>query len=177
MTHSDAPRILVAEADDAIAAALAKVLGRAGYQVLVGSDGEVAAGHLVTGKIDLLLLDPDTLSDDSGVFRKWLRETAAICPVILLSGSATSGWRRDVAQLGALLEKPADPGVLLETVSNLLKEAAPRPKSRVAFAAMLIASRLCSPRTNPLPNRVPTRPEHGPLGTIPAASPKQEAHG
>jgi DNA-binding response OmpR family regulator len=137
MNPSGGPRVLLAEADEAIASSLAKVLEAAGYQVRVAGEGCAAARHLISGNPDLLFVDLDTFSDESSVFRQVLRETKTVCPIVLLSGSSTRSLREEAKLVGVLLDKPTDAGVLLTRISHLLQAGPGRESSGPRAAALL----------------------------------------
>lgn len=109
-------RILIADSDRGVSAAIAQGLRDAGYEVLTAADGDDAAKKVAAGGIDLVCLDvglPPTGAFD--VYPR-LREAKAI-PVILMCERLDDRTCAGIAATGAedLLFKPLD---LIEVIDK-----------------------------------------------------------
>lgn len=125
-------RLLVAEADAAIGAAMKRVLEGAGYEVWVAADGPDGLRQLASGAIDLVVLDLDTFREEEVLLGELLAQPAGRVPILLLSAVATHSLVREATRIGALLEKPTDAMVLLKTAAALLQEPSERWVSTTA---------------------------------------------
>jgi CheY-like chemotaxis protein len=125
------PCVLVADDSPIGRSVLRQTLERAGYEVRVAVDGGEALEALERGRppVDLAVLDVQ-MPGRSGleVLRacRRLRPRVAL-PIVMLTADRTPGLREACIAAGAdeFLEKPVDPGTLLETVAGLL-DGAPR---------------------------------------------------
>jgi PAS domain S-box-containing protein len=119
--------VLLVEDEDGIRDAAARVLTRQGYEVLVAANGPAALdlAHLNADRIDLLLTDV-IMPGMAG--RELADRVATLIPelcVIFMSGYdqplLTPGGEIDAGAI--LLEKPFNPGVLLDTLEAALANA------------------------------------------------------
>ncbi len=117
-------RVLVVDDDESVRKSIRKVLKQAGYEVMTAVDGEEATARFVPEQIDLVLLDLN-LPIRSGwdVFER-LTTRYPVIPVIIITGMPNQYQTALAAGVGALLEKPIEVPVLLETIEQLLKEPA-----------------------------------------------------
>jgi CheY-like chemotaxis protein len=115
-------RVLVVDDDAAIRDSLHKVLEVADYDVVLVGNGQEAVDRCVSQRIDLMVLDlhlPGKRGWDA--FEEVTRRNPCL-PIIVLTGLANQYDFAVAAGVGALLEKPVDPVVLLQTVQELLAE-------------------------------------------------------
>ncbi len=95
------PRILIAEDDPRIAAALEKALGSNGFATFVADNGNMAQSLSMTDEFDLLILDMGLPEHDGFHVLQELRWRGKKLPVLVLTGMS----ERDVV---ACLEAGAD---------------------------------------------------------------------
>ncbi|MEQ1502117.1 MAG: EAL domain-containing response regulator [Myxococcota bacterium] len=111
-------RILVVDDDGLVLRAVAKVLSRAGYNVLTAVDVDSALRHAETGQIDAALVDY-ALSRETGLtVLSHLREVQPKCVRILLTGRSDAQVMVDAVNHGEVakvVRKPFE-------AQNLLKE-------------------------------------------------------
>jgi DNA-binding response OmpR family regulator len=120
---TSAPRLLLVDDDDAITEALAPLLRREGFDVLVAHDGERALAQCAADEPDVLVLDimlPGI--DGRGVLRA-LRSQGRTVPVVLLTSVGEAGERARALDEGAddYLNKPFDPHELASRVRAVLR--------------------------------------------------------
>ena len=138
-----AQRILLAEDNLQLAATIAELLARQGYEVQRANDGVAALRAIAAAPPDLLLLDLKLPGLHGIELLRKLRQSqrTASLPVIVLTGSYKGDASRDTAkQLGInhYLEKPFKVATLLAAVRSELSagfaEALPFPRHlRTAF--------------------------------------------
>jgi two-component system, OmpR family, copper resistance phosphate regulon response regulator CusR len=95
------PKILIAEDDPRIAAALEKALGANGFGTFVADNGNMAQSLCMTGEFDLLILDMGLPEHDGFHVLQEIRWSGKKLPVLVLTGRP----ERDVV---ACLEAGAD---------------------------------------------------------------------
>jgi CheY-like chemotaxis protein len=124
-------RLLVVDDDVAVRAAMKRVLETAGYEVGLAQDGEEAASQFLPEQTDLLLLDLN-LPARSGwdVFER-VTTRYPLVPVIIITGMPNQDQTAVAAGVSALMEKPIEPAVLLQTISNVLAEGGKHRLSRM----------------------------------------------
>ena len=104
-----APRVLVIYDDVAIREAVAEVLDREGYQILLSSDGKQALKTINNSRPDVIVLDLKMPGMDGlEFFQRFDPRLPANCPVIVLTAYADAGTVKAChdAGVGCLLEKP-----------------------------------------------------------------------
>jgi two-component system nitrogen regulation response regulator NtrX len=115
--------ILVVDDEPNIRKLLKGVLEDNGYVVSGAADAAEADAALVSGGIDLVLLDVQ-LPDVDGLIllERWKKEEA-VMPVIMMSGHGTIGTAVRATRLGALdfIEKPIQAERLLLSLANALE--------------------------------------------------------
>lgn len=116
--------ILVVDDDPQIRGSLDKLLRAEGYDVALAADGEEAIDLFDTGSIDLVLLDL-TLPGNGGweVFGA-ITASDPFLPIIIITGRENQQDLATLAGVGALMEKPLNLPVLLETIRKLILEDA-----------------------------------------------------
>ena len=139
MPH-DRTTILLADDDPTIADSLAPFLERAGFHVLVVSDGLTALDKAQKHRPDLIILDVLMPRMDGRETLRRLRKTNIWTPTILLTQVGEASERALALEEGAddYLNKPFDPHELLARVRAVLRRA--RPGERSLSAAWLLTA-------------------------------------
>ncbi|HKJ37327.1 MAG TPA: response regulator transcription factor [Anaerolineales bacterium] len=139
MSH-DRPTILLADDDPTIADSLAPFLERAGFHVLVVSDGMAALDKAQKHHPDLIILDVLMPRMDGRETLRRLRKSNIWTPTILLTQVGEASERALALEEGAddYLNKPFDPHELLARVRAVLRRA--RPGERSLSAAWLLTA-------------------------------------
>jgi two-component system copper resistance phosphate regulon response regulator CusR len=117
------PRILIAEDDPRIAAAVEKALHASGFATFVADNGELAQSLSMTDEFDLLVLDMGLPEQDGFHVLQELRWRGKTMPVLVLTGRSD---RDVVACLDAgaddYMRKPFDAEELVARVQTRLRE-------------------------------------------------------
>jgi len=139
MSH-ERPTILLADDDPTIADSLAPFLERAGFHVLVVSDGMTALDKAKKHHPDLIILDVLMPRMDGRETLRRLRKSNIWTPTILLTQVGEASERALALEEGAddYLNKPFDPHELLARVRAVLRRA--RPGERSLSAAWLLTA-------------------------------------
>ncbi|HAV76705.1 MAG TPA: DNA-binding response regulator [Anaerolineae bacterium] len=139
MSH-DRPTILLADDDPTIADSLAPFLERAGFHVLVVSDGMTALDKAQKHHPDLIILDVLMPRLDGRETLRRLRRSNIWTPTILLTQVGEASERALALEEGAddYLNKPFDPHELLARVRAVLRRV--RPGERSLSAAWLLTA-------------------------------------
>jgi DNA-binding NtrC family response regulator len=114
--------VLVVDDDASVREATRRILEGAGYEVLLAANGQEALDSFSSSQIDLLILDldlPVKLGWD--VFEELTRRNPCLA-IIIITGIANQFHIAAAAGAGALLEKPIEAAVLLETIEEVLAE-------------------------------------------------------
>jgi DNA-binding response OmpR family regulator len=136
----DRPTILLADDDPTIADSLAPFLERAGFHVLVVSDGMNALDRAQKHHPDLIILDVLMPRMDGRETLRRLRKSNIWTPTILLTQVGEASERALALEEGAddYLNKPFDPHELLARVRAVLRRV--RPGERSLSAAWLLTA-------------------------------------
>jgi DNA-binding response OmpR family regulator len=136
----DRPTILLADDDPTIADSLAPFLERAGFHVLVVSDGVSALDKAQKHHPDLIILDVLMPRMDGRETLRRLRKSNIWTPTILLTQVGEASERALALEEGAddYLNKPFDPHELLARVRAVLRRA--RPGERSLSTAWLLTA-------------------------------------
>jgi len=118
-SEGDSPRALVADDDEAVLRAHARVLSSKGYDVVTVRDGDSAVRALSQTSFDVVLSDIDMPKMSGLQLLERVREHDLDVPVLLITGAPTIESAIQAIEQGALryLVKPVDP-VALVKVSN-----------------------------------------------------------
>ena len=136
------PRVLVVDDELDIRTLIQEILSEEGYEVTVAADASEARAAKAAQDPDLVLLDiwmPDT--DGITLLREWSQESAALCPVVIMSVHVTVDSDVEASRLCAVdfIEKPLSLAKLLRTVEKALQSAQRRPRadtSRLLLSAI-----------------------------------------
>jgi DNA-binding response OmpR family regulator len=125
------PTLLLADDDPFITESLAPFLERAGFHVLVASDGQSALDKAQSHKPELIVLDVLMPRLDGREVLRRLRHAQNWTPTILLTQVGESSERALALEEGAddYLNKPFDPHELLARIRAVLRRARPGGKS------------------------------------------------
>ena len=115
-------KILLVDDECSILEALSKVLGAEDYEVVLAEDGKDAVEKIATAPIDLVLLDLGLPVKDGWATLEWLAEINPLLPVIVITGRSEQQALAEKAGADALMEKPLDVPLLLQTIRELLDE-------------------------------------------------------
>lgn len=120
--------ILVVDDDLQIRESLGKLLRAEGYEVALAADGQAGIDLFDKQRIDLVLLDLSLPGDGGWEIFGAITDTNPCLPIIIITGRENQHELATLAGVGALMEKPLNLPVLLETVSKLIAEA---PEARL----------------------------------------------
>jgi len=133
-------RILLVDDDRSIRESLSKILRAENYEVVLGENGQEAIENQGAERIDLLILDFDPAA--SGVTNDWATSLERLVginpllPVVIITARSNQRALAETAGADALMEKPLDVPLLLQTISELLTESmesrAQRARDRVS---------------------------------------------
>ena len=132
--------ILLADDDPNIVDSLAPFLERAGFHVMIVSDGQSALEKARSHRPDLIILDVLMPRMNGRETLRRLRHTNVWIPTILLTQVGEASERALALEEGAddYLNKPFDPHELLARIRAVLRRA--RPGERSLTAAWLLTS-------------------------------------
>ena len=119
-------RILLVDDDRSIRESLSKILRAENYEVVLGENGQEAIEKHGVENIDLLILDLNV--DAPGVTNAWAASLERLIgihpllPVVVITGRSNQRGVAESAGADALMEKPLDVLLLLQTIRELLIE-------------------------------------------------------
>lgn len=113
--------VLVVEDDEGVREFLAVVLERAGYTVLLASDGEQALTSGDDARVDLLISDVVMHGISGKELAVRVRQRRPDLPVLLISGYPRADLRLEIGD--EFLQKPFGPELLLTRVRRILDNA------------------------------------------------------
>jgi DNA-binding response OmpR family regulator len=121
------PKILLADDESAITSNLAPFLERAGFSVMVVSDGQAALDAILSAKPELVILDVLMPRLDGREVLRRVRRSGNWSPVILLTQVGEAAERALALEEGAddYLNKPFDPYELVARIHAVLRRATP----------------------------------------------------
>ena len=123
-------RILLADDDEEVLAALNDVLRSEGYEVITAKNGREAIEHFHEGHIDIALLDLNMpIKGGWETFEK-LTTIHPLLPIIVITARPEQYPLAVAAGVGALMEKPLDLILLLQAIEDLLIEPIEQRLSR-----------------------------------------------
>jgi DNA-binding response OmpR family regulator len=125
-------RILLADDDASVRGSLTEVLVEEGFEVVPAQDGQQALERMASGSINLVLLDLNMPRKNGWDTFERLSADHPLVPVILITARPNQLFTAVNAGVGALLEKPLDISVLLQTVARLLAESVETRLARLA---------------------------------------------
>lgn len=116
-------RILLVDDVRSIRESLSKILGAENYDVVLAENGQEAIEKNRAGKrIDLLILDLNMPVKNGWDTLEWLVGINPRLPVVIITGRSNQRALAETAGAAALMEKPLDVPLLLQTIRELLTE-------------------------------------------------------
>jgi CheY-like chemotaxis protein len=124
-------KILLADDDEEVLAALNDVLRSEGYEVIMAKNGREAIEHFHEGHIDIALLDLNMPIKGGWETFERLTTIHPLLPIIVITARPEQYPLAVAAGVGALMEKPLDLPLLLQTIEELLNEPIEQRLSRL----------------------------------------------
>ena len=125
-------QILLVDDDAGVRGSLQEVLVAEGYGVIPAPDGQQALDLMATCVIDLVLLDLNMPRKNGWDTFERLSADHPLVPVVLITARPNQLFMAVNAGVGALLEKPLDIAVLLQSIDRLLTESVETRLARLA---------------------------------------------
>ena len=114
--------ILLADDDASIRTMVGRVLQSENYHVMFASTGRDAASQFLSGPPDLVLLDLNMPDKDGWEAWRLMSALHPLVPVIVITARSQQYEHAVRLKIDALMEKPLDLPLLLETIRVLLAE-------------------------------------------------------
>ena len=124
ITQGMKKNILVVDDDPQVRESLRKVLQAEGYEVMLAADGQQGFDQSESKHIDLLLLDLNLPAKSGWDLFERFSSTNPLLPIVIITGRHNQYKLAAAAGVGALMEKPLDVSLLLQTIAALLVEPA-----------------------------------------------------
>src|SRR5436309_4471209 len=129
-------RILLVDDDRSIRESLSKILRAGNYEVVLGENGQDAIEKQGAERSDLLILDVNMPVKNAWATLERLVGINPLLPVVIITGRPNQRALAETAGADALMEKPLDVPLLLQTIRELLTEPiesrAQRARSRAS---------------------------------------------
>jgi DNA-binding response OmpR family regulator len=151
-------RILVIDDDPSVRDALKNILEVAGYVAVLAPDGDAGVKTLAQQAFDLLILDLDLPKLTGFDILDLLSARSNSPPILILTGMADQCDSAAMLGADALLEKPPDVWLLLNTVEQLLAKSHRQRVRTPAPEAPRVQPIAAGRRNSLLPWRSPLRP-------------------
>ncbi len=127
--------ILLVDDDPVVRSSLGAVLEQEGYQVVPASDGEKALALAAVHPFDLAVLDLNMPVKNGWDTFERLSWDHPLIPVIIITARSNQLFTALGAGVGALLEKPLEIPVFLQTIARLLAEPTEKQLARLGGGA------------------------------------------
>ena len=101
---------------------LSKILGAENYEVVLAENGHEAIEKHGAQRIDLLILDLNMPVKNGWDTLDWLVKIDPVLPVVIITGRPNQRALAETAGADALMEKPLDVPLLLQTIRELMDE-------------------------------------------------------
>jgi DNA-binding response OmpR family regulator len=124
-------KILLADDDEEVLAALGAALESEGYKVILAKDGHEAVKNFHEEQIDIALLDLNMPVKGGWETFERLTSIHPLLPVIVITARPDQYPLAVGAGVGALMEKPLDLALLLQAIEELLLEPVEHRLSRI----------------------------------------------
>jgi len=115
-------RILLVDDERSIRESLSKILGAENYEVVLAENGHEAIEKHGAQRIDLLILDLNMPVKNGWDTLEWLVKIDPVLPVVIITGRSNQRALAEAAGADALMEKPLDVPLLLQTIRELMDE-------------------------------------------------------
>jgi DNA-binding response OmpR family regulator len=116
-------RILLVDDDRSIRESLGKILRAENYEVVLGENGEAAVEKHAAERIDLLILDLNLPAKNAWTTLAKVVAIHPLLPVVIITGRPNQRILAETAGADALMEKPLDVPLLLQTIGELVAES------------------------------------------------------
>jgi DNA-binding response OmpR family regulator len=123
--------ILLADDDPSVRRMVGRVLKAEGYEVLLASSGKEAVLQYLNGPPNIVLLDLNMPEKDGWEAWQLMSTLHPLVPVIVITARPHQYEHADQLRIDALMEKPLDLSLLLETIRQLLDEPDAQRLARV----------------------------------------------
>jgi DNA-binding response OmpR family regulator len=127
-------KILLADDDRAVRRSLSRAFESEGFDVLTAEDGRAAVREFIAECPDLVLLDLNMPEKDGWQAFDLIETLHPFVPVIIITARPNQFGRARMAGADALMEKPLDLPLLVQTVNRLLKEPDDQRLARMCSA-------------------------------------------
>jgi DNA-binding response OmpR family regulator len=115
-------RILLADDDESVRRMVARVLESAGYAVMLAGTGAEAVSRFEAVRADLVLLDLKMPDEEGWAGFEQISRVNGMAPVIVMTAWPNQYERAVRRGVDALMEKPLDLPLLLQTIHKLLAD-------------------------------------------------------
>ena len=115
-------RILLVDDERSIRESLRKILRAENYEVVLAENGKEAREKHGAERIDLLILDLNMPVKNGWDTLTWLTEINPLLPVVIITGRSNQRALAETAGADAVMEKPLDVPLLLQTIRDLMDE-------------------------------------------------------
>lgn len=123
--------ILLADDDPSVRTMVGRVLQTEGYEVVPASTGNEAVARFLNGPPDLVLLDLNMPEKDGWEAWHLMSSLHPMVPAIVITARPNQFEYAKELRIDALMEKPLDLHLLLQTISQLLAESDAERLTRV----------------------------------------------
>ena len=134
-------RILLVDDERSIRESLSKILGAENYEVVLAENGHEAIEKHGAQRIDLLILDLNMPVKNGWDTLDWLVKIDPVLPVVIITGRSDQRALAETAGADALMEKPLDVPLLLQTIRELMavpvEKRAQRARNRASGSLCL----------------------------------------
>jgi CheY-like chemotaxis protein len=125
-------KILIADDDPEILAALSAALNSEGYDVITATNGREACRYFAERQVDLAILDLKMPVRDGWTAFERLTTTNPLVPIIIITARPDQYPLAVAAGVAAFMEKPLDLPLLMRAMDELLIEPVEQRLSRLA---------------------------------------------
>jgi DNA-binding response OmpR family regulator len=116
--------VLIVDDDAAIRESLRKLLQAEGYEVRLAANGQEGLDQFDPARVDLVLLDLNLPAKSGWDCFERFSFINPFLPIIIITGRDDQYSLAAAAGVGALMEKPLDVPLLLQTITALFTEPA-----------------------------------------------------
>ena len=124
--------VLLVDDDTAVLESLTRVLVGEDYHVVPARNGQEALDLAGCNAVDVVLLDLNMPVKNGWDTFERLSHEHPLVPIIIVTARPNQLFMARAAGVGALLEKPLDIPILLQTIKDLLAEPAEKRLARLA---------------------------------------------
>jgi CheY-like chemotaxis protein len=132
-------RVLLADDDESVRKMVGRVLETAGYHVLRASTGNEAVAKFRAGQPHLVLLDLKMPDQEGWEAFEQLSRHDPLVPVIVITAWPNQYDEAVQRGIDALMEKPLDIPLLLQTIQKLLDEPEHKRTERLTDRSFITA--------------------------------------